>query len=726
MFKTSATKRQFQIEDIKLDPETGQVWRGTEEISLPKLSFQLLRVLVENSPNVLEQEELIGEVWPDMVVGDETLKQRVRLLRKALGDNAQSPKYIGVVRGRGYRLLPEVKILLINQTTPIEYDLASSDRVPNLFTSNTQKLWQNISLALSAFIALLLISLFILSNQLSQKSKSHSLQHLAILPFVNITQNPEDNYLASGMTTELIQVMSEIETLKVSSQQAVQPYARTERSISKIATQLDVGSILDGSLYRQNNLLHLKFKLINTNTSDLLWQAEYDFESDDILAIQRKVISQITSRLKAKLNKSQVLDSLSLTQPTQVVKAYDLYLRGRDYYSRYRQTDNQTAINLYQQSLKLDPTFALAYAGLADAYSQGVYQFGAGESWRKLALESARQSVTLGEERAESHKALGLAYYLNGQLKQAIQSNLRAIKLSPRHAQAATNLAYLYRQTGQLANAMKWNLRAAELNPNYATVYAHLGQTLESLQVYDKAEESYLRALQLQPDYVLATRLYADYLAIHDHHSKAKALISDAIKTFPQEFSYLLTAGEIELYQGQFLEAFSFFQQASLLPHTEENLELQLLLAVSQKILDQNNDDIKQAKLMQVIDAWHNLRIKNITISELKAKNSSFEGIQHDERMKTSETGISASPQIVNRASENPRDYFLLAIALSAINKPQSSAEALIEAINRGWTNLRLINHLPLFREIRQLPELKTALKNLQNRIHEQKQTIKP
>ncbi|MCW8998097.1 MAG: winged helix-turn-helix domain-containing protein, partial [Kangiellaceae bacterium] len=231
MFKTSSTRSQYHFEDLVLDPYTGQVWRNNEELQLPKLSFQLLKVLVVNAPNVLNQEEITSEVWPDMVVGDETLKQRVRLLRKALDDKAQNPRYIGVVRGRGYRLLPQVKIKVISQTTPIEYDLASSDHVPNLFTHTTQKLWQKISMGLSLFILALLLILYVLHAQLQQKNNEQLLRSIAILPFVNVSKNGEDDYLARGMTSELIQVMSEIDSLNVATLNSVKPYAKSKRSI---------------------------------------------------------------------------------------------------------------------------------------------------------------------------------------------------------------------------------------------------------------------------------------------------------------------------------------------------------------------------------------------------------------------------------------------------------------------------------------------------------------
>ena len=660
MFKQPSTKKQFQIGDIKLDHDTNQVWRGDNEILLPKLSFKLLKVLAENSPNLLEQEELIGEIWPEMVVGVETLKQRVRLLRKSLGDDAKSPRYIAAVRGRGYRLVPEVKVLLINQVTPIEFDLAGTTKIPNLVNLASLKIWRQISLALMTFIVLLITSLYLLSEQIKHDSKLRSLQHLAILPFINVTQNPEDNYLVSGMTNELIGVMSQIEQLKISPRSASDKYRNSERVISEIANNLNVGAILDGALYRRDKHLHFNFQLIDSNNLTQLWQAEFDFGSDDILAIQRKVITQVSKHLKAKLNPSQILDSLTLTQPTQIVQAYDLYLKGRNYYNRYRQADNLTAIQFYQQALELDPDFSLAHAGLADAYSQAVFQFGALDSWRQLALSSALKAVRLDDSKAESHKALGLAYYLNGNIKKGIETNIRAIKISPSHAQAVTNLAYLYRQTGQLNKALQWNKRAIELTPQYAPVWAHYAQTLENLEQYDDAELNYQKALQLQPDYAFAIHLYANFLNLSDRQSEALQLLESARQSSPNEYEYLFSAGKIYLYSGNYTSATAFFERALKQQHPS-SLELRLLSAIAKhndSFVSVEQTQLKQ--LQQITQLWLKQRVAQ---------------------------------------SDNPQDLFILSLSLAAQKEYQQSAQAIETAVELGWTDKRMILHTQLLEQ---------------------------
>lgn len=371
--------RKFQFADLMLDPTSGEVWRGENILALPKLSFQLLLVLAENSPSTLNQEQLILLIWKDNVVGDETLKQRVKLLRKALGDNAQNPKYIGVVRGRGYRLLPPVRIIIYQTKDQTQYQTIFNERVPSLASEEGMKLWKRMSVGLSLVLVVSFIFLYMLSNQLE-------------------LQNEHANFA--------------------------------------------------------------------------------DRE-----------------------------------QPAELSQAFGYFLKGKNYYQRYKEEDNQIAIQLFQHALKLEPNLAIAHAGLADAYSQGVFQFGEDDSWRRLALESAKNAVRLEPDNEIAHKALGLAEYLNGQLEKAIVSNLKAVQLNPDFLQANTNLGFIYRELGQLELALQWNYKTIKIDPFYAPGYLHLAQSYQAQKKYELAERNFIKALELKPDYQLAKDAYLSFLA---------------------------------------------------------------------------------------------------------------------------------------------------------------------------------------------------------------------
>ena len=511
MLVKTSHNRLYQFADLKIDPSSGQVWQDEIEIILPKLSFKLLLVLAENANKTLSQEQLIELIWQDSVVGDETLKQRVKLLRKALGDNAQTPKYIGMIRSRGYYLIPSIKILIPAAKRLPEYEFVLNNKVPNLTTVESIKLWRAMSFSLMAIISVLFVITYLMSLQLSEHKRLYPLNQLAILPFVNATNDQGDEYLAKGMTRELISMLSNVNGLYISSMQTVEQYADKPRIVDEISTRLQAGSLLDGVLSRKNNRLHFSFKLIDSHTTKILWQSEYDVDSNDLLAIQHDVLTHLTTHLEAELDQRRKESRIVLTQPTAIVKAYDTYLRGREYYYRYREDDNLVAIKLFKQAIEIDPSFSSAYAGLADAYSQANFQFGAGNEYKSLGFIAAEKAVMLNPASEVAHKALAVAQYINGNLKQAISSNLTAVKLNPRFVEATTNLAFIYRESGDLQQALKWNLRTLEIDQNYATGYLHLALTYSALNQFDLAEINFKEALRIKPDYILAKTYYQQY-----------------------------------------------------------------------------------------------------------------------------------------------------------------------------------------------------------------------
>lgn len=386
---------EYQFSDLKLNPQLGKVWSETgknaeirDEISLPVLSFKLLQVLVEAGQSIISQEKIIELVWQEQVVGNETLKQRIKLLRKSLGDNAQNPKYIGVVRGRGYFLIPPVKMFIQTVKTNKPYEIIYNSLAPNLTNADSLLLWKKMSIGLSLVIFILMFTLYF----------------------------SKPDYSA-------IKNIQPLQTIKV------------------------------------NQVLTVK--------------------------------------------------------PPKMTQAFAYFKKGQSYYLRYKAEDNKIAIQLYQHALDFDPNLAIAYAGLADAYSQGVFQFKADDSWRALALNAAINAVRLSPKSEVAYKALGLAEYLNGQLNEAIISNLKAVDLKPGYLQATTNLGFIYREMGDLEQALKWNFKTIQTDPFYAPGYLHLAQSYQAQGKNKLAERNYIKALELKPDYQLAKDAYTHFLKIN-------------------------------------------------------------------------------------------------------------------------------------------------------------------------------------------------------------------
>jgi len=231
---------------------------------------------------------------------------------------------------------------------------------------------------------------------------------VAVLPFQNLSPDPENAFFADGMTEDILTQLSKIRDLKVISRSSVMRYRGTQKPIQTIAAELGVGTVLEGSVRRAGSRVRIVGQLIDARTDEHLWAETYDRDLKDVFAIQSEVAQQIASALRATLSPAE--KKRIEQNPTRNLAAYDQYLKGRELYYRYRKTDNESAIELFQKALERDPGFALAYAGLGDAYAQRALRFGFPPSWLESSLQMSRKAITLDSDLAEGYKARGLAY----------------------------------------------------------------------------------------------------------------------------------------------------------------------------------------------------------------------------------------------------------------------------------------------------------------------------
>jgi len=253
-----------------------------------------------------------------------------------------------------------------------------------------------------------------------------------------LSPDPENAFFADGMTEDILTQLAKIRDLKVISRTSVMRYKGTQKPLREIAAELSVATVLEGSVRRAGDRVRIVGQLVDARTDQPLWDETYDREIKDVFAIQSEVAQQIAAALKATLSpaeKKRIEQS-----PTQDLAAYDLYLKGRELYNRYRKTDNEAAIELFQKALELDPAFALGYAGLGDAYAQRALRFGFPQSWLDTSLEVSRKAIALNPELAEGYKALGLAYQAKGKYRESLDATRRAAEINPNYAAAVGNV----------------------------------------------------------------------------------------------------------------------------------------------------------------------------------------------------------------------------------------------------------------------------------------------
>jgi len=382
---------------------------------------------------------------------------------------------------------------------------------------------------------------------------------IAVLPFQNLSPDPENAFFADGMTEDILAQLSKIRDLKVISRSSVMRYKGTQKPIQTIASELGVVTVLEGSVRRAGNRVRIVGQLIDARSDEHLWAETYDRELKDVFAIQSEVALRIAAALKAALSpteKKRIEQS-----PTQNLAAYDLYLKGRELYNHYRKADNEAAIELFLKALELDPAFALAYAGLGDAYAQRALRFGFPQSWLDTSLEASRKAIALNSELAEGYKALGLAYQAKGKYRESLDATRRAAEINPNYAAAVGNVGAVLRLLGRLDEALPWSLRGFELDPTGAIASSQIGSVYEALGDARQAERWLKRSLELQPD-LGQGHTFLIYFYLHQRRDEEALQQTRTAATLVSNFPQGLNAAAItELVTGNPPRAQQLFEQ---------------------------------------------------------------------------------------------------------------------------------------------------------------------
>ena len=319
---------------------------------------------------------------------------------------------------------------------------------------------------------------------------------IAVLPFTNMSADPQDEYFADGMTEELITAMSGLQGLQVIARTSVMNYKKKEKSVSEIGTELRVGTILEGSVRKAGVKVRVTAQLIDVPTESHLWSEKYDRELDDIFKIQDDISQKIAGALRVRLTTVQ---ELGRKRPENI-EAYTLYLRGRSLWYKRDREGVLGSIKLFQEAIKIDPSYAKAYAGLADAYSIAVgNKLGIVESAEGLAKskEAATKALELDDTLAEGHASLGLNLWHEKRLKAAIMEFQRAIELNPSYASAHQWCAQVLLGMGNKNEASIEIEKAHELDPLFPIttgimgwIFVYNGDLEKGISVFDRLMET--------------------------------------------------------------------------------------------------------------------------------------------------------------------------------------------------------------------------------------------
>lgn len=520
----------YRVDDLIIDVPRQRVTRDNEEIALAPLSYELLLALLRAAPNLVSLNELMKRVWPGVVVGPETVSQRVKLVRQALGDNAVSPRYIAGVRGRGYRLIAAVKALEPvdpageNGTADLASELPSigSAVLPGAQPMQQEEAPQRMNRTIVVVLALAIVGFgfgqFVLAPHRdgmpvapvqSQSAASNTAKpaiaandpSIAVLPFVDISKSGDQEYFSDGLSEELLNQLARIPQLRVIARTSSFSFRNKEVDVATIAKALNVSHILEGSVRKSGNKLRITVQLIRASDSSHLWLQTYDREITDVFKVQDEIAGEVVAALKIEMLASQ---QVTHTQRTHSTEAYEQYLLGMHDLRNTGPEATQRALVALGRAIELDPQYANAYSALATAQRfSAAYADGPAQRAEVIgqAFATIEKAIALAPDLPDGYAVRGsLRYHLDWDWQGARADFKQALTLDPNNAATLPRYANALFFGGHRQEAIAMDRKATVIDPLSPVAWTFLGLHLSFDGQVSDARSAFEHALDLNPN----------------------------------------------------------------------------------------------------------------------------------------------------------------------------------------------------------------------------------
>lgn len=510
----------YQVDDLTIDLAPRRVRRAGTVIPLKALSFDLLVTLVRAAPSLLSFEQLSEQVWSGLVISPETIVQRVKLLRGALGDDPQAPRYIEGVRGRGYRMVAEVHALTERQGTPESIVPPSlketkAEGSPNVHagvattgaaTVNSPSATPSAAPRSSRWVprgwiggTLSMVGLLAASwaivhytglNKPAERTSvvvSPVIGSLAVLPFDNLSSDKEQEYFADGMTDALTTDLAQIGSLKVISRTSAMHFKGSKATLPQIGRELNVNAVLEGTVTRSENRVRVTAQLVDASSDHLLWARTYERDLKGVLALQDEIARDVVEQIRVKLTPKE-RNLLVQVHPIDS-EAYDAYLRGSYWMNQLTLEGYKKACDYFRKAIAKDPSYALAYLGVARC-----------QDTPEKSTDSVIKALALDPSLADAHMGLAISKFYDWDWPGAEAEYRQAIALDPNNAPAHHQYSFYLVAMGRLDEAMREIERARDLDPYDALTTVWLAQVLYHARRYDDALRVSQRGLEMYPN----------------------------------------------------------------------------------------------------------------------------------------------------------------------------------------------------------------------------------
>ena len=465
-------------------------------IKLSGQPISVLTMLLDRPGEVITREELQNRLWPagTYVDFEHSVNAAMKRLRQALGDSADSPRFIETLARNGYRFIAPVSEQAVETAQPA----APKNK------AKEQRRFRLVPAIAAAALILAVIggALFGFRGGRRSSTGSGPIRSLAVLPLANLSGDPDEEYFVEGMADALRQHLEGISALRVISRTSSMYYRGSSKPLPEVARQMNVDAIVDGAVLRSGNQVRITVELIRAANDTRLWGDTYNRDLKDVFTLQSEVARKIADEIRvtltppdrARLARRHTLDP----------DAYLAYSKGRFFWNRRTEVDLKRAIGYFQQAIEKDPGYALAYDGLADCWLPlGWYAYMAPAETFPHAKAAVMKALALDDSLAAAHTSLAfVTLYYDRDWSGAEREFRRAIDLNPNYANGHHWYGEFLSLVGRHAEAIAEAERARELDPLSTIINTWVGSRYFFARQYDRAIEQYRNAIEMDPAFV--------------------------------------------------------------------------------------------------------------------------------------------------------------------------------------------------------------------------------
>ena len=494
---------------FELDAVGRRLTEADSPVHLNARAFDLLVKLISRRGEVVEKEELLDAVWPNQFVEENNLSVQISALRKALGEGNGASRFIATIPGRGYSFVAPVEIddreIIIENSTveriTVEHETDAAEQL-QISGNVRNRRWLYLVASLILILGIGLVAFRYFSNKPDTKISS-----IAVLPFVNQTADENNEYLTDGLAESVTYSLSQMPGIRVMSRGSTFRYKGKDTNANTVGSELNVQAVLTGRVTQRGDALNISAELVSAADNSIIWGEQFTRKLSDIEKLQSDIANSISDRLRFKISGVG-------TPGTESAEAYQLYLKGLFYWNKRTETDLKQAVEMFQQAIERDPTYAKAHAGLALVYNviPGNMPLTHDEAneWRYKAKAEAQKTLEIDSSSAEAHAVLGDQKRVDWDFAGAENHFLRAIELNPNLASAHQWYSEMLSRLGRHDEALAEVQKAYELDPLSPAVRMNVGLRYLGVARYDEAIGIFKKLIEQEPAYPMPYSLLGD------------------------------------------------------------------------------------------------------------------------------------------------------------------------------------------------------------------------